>query len=431
MGVLFDLLKPVSGLGSAFGYWAQRVSLVSESLLTNGRPFITQTLWYVDATNGSDTNSGTSWSSALKTLPELALRFFGVFDPSITSVNVYLRGTFAHTLSLHATFATLGAVVTIRGEMSAPLHSGTITTYTGFTAASDVRASVAETGVDLSAYVEKRLRITSGVVEGAVTHVALGSGQTALIGQFNRIVSGSGVTSNPVNGVSYVVEDYATQIPSFDIEINGAFTVLRDVRVRGTSSSIRSGFKGAFGAMASATLFGCDLYCDSTFNFGGNFSMTGCQNRGGTLIFFFFTGRQIAHVAKAPVYFSDGSFAACFNNIHQGATATLSVDTGATVEDLGQRGMFAVGGAEAFTVNSMGRFFQLNSSSLLWGSGNTATATVRVWGPCQFGYFTKPTITGTGTDAVVGGVAKTWAQIPYIDIGAGTNNSGAMLVQQQ
>jgi hypothetical protein len=285
--------------------------------------------------------------------------------------------------------------------------------------------------VDLSAYIDKRLRVTSGAVEGAVTHVAAASGQTALIGQFNRIVSGSGSTSNPANGVSYVVEDYATQIPNFDIELRGALTVLRDMRVRGTASSIRSSLKGSFNALASATLFGCDLYCDSVFNFGGNFSMTACLNRGGNLIFFFFTGRQVAHVAKSGVFFSDGSFAACFNNIHQGAAATFSADTGATVEDLGHRGMFEVGGNEAFSISTLGRFFQLNTSSLLWGSGNTATATVKVWGPSAFGYFTKPTIVGTGTDAVVGGVAKTWAQIPYIDIGLGTNSSGAMLVQQQ
>lgn len=393
--------------------------------------FIRQTAWYVDAVAGDDGNGGTSWADALQTLPELALRWNdGVFDPSAIDVNVYLRGAFMQTLELRATFTGLTAITTIQGEMAAPLHTGVITTYTAFNPAGGIRASVAEAAVDLSAFVGKRMRVTDGAVVGAVTHIAEASGLTALVGQFNRIVAGSGSTSNPANGSAYVVEDYATSVPNFEIELRGTRTVVRDLRVEATADSIRSSLKSSFGSLASGVLFGCDLNTSSVINIGGNFSMTACQNRG-AVIFLGFMGRQIAHVAKAPINFSDGSFAACFNNIHQGATATFSVDTGSTVEDLGHRGMFAVGGAEAFSVSTLGRFFQLNTSSLLWGSGNTATATVKVWGPSQFGYFSVPTVIGTGTDAVIGGIAKTWAQVPYVDIGGGTNNSGAMIVLQQ
>jgi hypothetical protein len=436
MGVLQGFLNAAAGqlpLSSSLGRWAQRASTFIEQLVLYGRPFITQTEWYVDADNGNDANGGSSWADALQTPAQLGLRFYGVFDPSATVVNVYLRGTFSEPLTLHSSFTRAEAVVTIRGELST-LHEGTVTTYTAFAPVTDVRASLAETGTDLSTFVGKRIQITSGLVEGAVTHIAASSGQAGLIGQFSRVLSsGSVSTSNPANGSAYVVEDYETEIPAFDIDITGARTVLRDLRIHSTSdtSTIRSHMHGSFGALASCNIFGCEFVADVTTNLGGNCSMASCLNTGGPLSLGAFFGRMTNHVAMAYVGIGDGSFVVGFANLHQGASASLSISTGATLEDISHRAMFGVGGSVAFDVASMGRYLQLHSIDLLWGSGNTAGATVRVQGPSQFAYLGKPTIAGTGTDALVGGVAKTWAQIPYIDIGAGTNESGAMLVLQQ
>lgn len=436
MSALSEFLRPVwsqFSSSSPLGRWAQQLSDIVDRLLTDGRPYITQTEWYVDADNGSDANGGASWADALKTPAQLAQRFYGVFDPSATSVNVYLRGTFTEAIALHASFTDAAAVVTVRGELST-LHAGTITTYTAFDPTTDIRASVAESSTDLSAYVGKRLRVTSGAVEGAVTHVAAASGQTALVGQFSRVLStGSVSTSNPTNGSTYAVEEYETEIPAFDIDITGARTVLRDLRIHSTSdsSTIRSHMHGSFDAPASCNVFGCEFVADITTNLGGNCSLSSCRNTGGPLLFVGFFGRQTNHVAMGPISFSDGSYAACFNNIHQGVTATMSVDTGSTVEDLAHRGMFGVAGSYAFSVTTMGRYFQLHVTDLLWGD-NSSTYAVRVQGPCQFAYLGKPTISGGGLhDALIGGVEKDWAEVPYIDIGAGTNNSGAMIVLQQ
>lgn len=41
-----------------------------------------------------------------------------------------------------------------------------------------------------------------------------------------------------------------------------------------------------------------------------------------------------------------------------------------------------------------------------------------------------PTLDGSGNDLTVGGTVKTWAELPYIDVGAGTNQSGAMVVHR-
>jgi hypothetical protein len=401
--------------------------------ISSGARFVTQASWYVDATNGDDANGGTSWDDALQTQPELGRRCSGFFDPSLANVAVYLRGDFAEAVSLQAVFANVAAVMTIQGEMS-EAHAGVIGAYLPFDPATDQRASLAETAVDLGPYVGKRVRVTSGAVAGAVSHIATNSGQLALVGQFSRMLSsGSTSTSNPSAGDGFSVEDYLTEIPCFDINIQGAHVVVRDLRIRSTSdaNTIRSCMVGSLGALASCNVFGCEFAPDSIANVSGNFTLCSCRNTTGSLVFINFVGRKINHVALAPIYIGDASFVAGFNNIHQGATATLSVGTGSTLEDLGHRGMFAVGGSAAFAVESLGRYFLLHAADLLWGSGNTAGATVAVGGACQVVYLAKPTITGSGTDALVGGVAKSWAEIPYIDIGAGTNNSAAMLVLGQ
>jgi hypothetical protein len=55
----------------------------------------------------------------------------------------------------------------------------------------------------------------------------------------------------------------------------------------------------------------------------------------------------------------------------------------------------------------------LSGNNLLWGTGSS-TVGVQAQSESGLVYTVKPTVTGA-TDTTVGGTAKTWAQIPYIE----------------
>lgn len=56
-----------------------------------------------------------------------------------------------------------------------------------------------------------------------------------------------------------------------------------------------------------------------------------------------------------------------------------------------------------------------SSARSVYGSGNTFPTAALVRSGTGFVYTTKPTIVGTVQDALVGGTARAWAAIPYIE----------------
>lgn len=413
-------------ISSPLGKWAQNISGVVAGLRAHGRPFLTQESWYVDAASGRDTNGGTSWDDAL-TLPELARRTNGVFGPGVSRVNVYLRGEFSEPLVLQPVLSNLTAGVLVQGQTE-NLHQGQVTTFVADSAVTGTRARLFENGVDLSVFIGKRLRVLTGPSAGSIAFVAAADGQAVFTTHFMKFGLATGTSSaNPAPGDAYVVENLLTSVPNYKARVlGGNISSVASVKFNGSATSSFE-VDGGYG-----TVFGCDYAPPSVMLLTGSHSQTCCRYSSGNYIALLGSRylRQLSCCCEIPIFIDDGAYVAAYYNTHQGPSATLSVSTGATLEDLGHRGFFGVGGAAAFSVQYVGRYFQLHTTDLLWGSGNTASYILKVTGGSSVALLAAPIATGTGKDALIGGVEKTWAQLPYIDVGVGTNNSGAMVVFQ-
>lgn len=423
MSRLLSLLR-AAGLGlGGLRPWAEAVSLASES----SEPFETQTEWAVDATSGDD-NAGGTEATPLKTLEELARRWARVFGPGIPLVTVLVRGTFTSNVALRPTFSDRSTAVVVRGEMTT-LHSGVVGAFTAEDPATNTRSKLVETGVDLSGYVGKRVRIVAGTAAGAVAFAAEASGQDVYTSHFMKFDPVNGASSvNPVPGDSFVVEDFSTVVDGYRIlSLGGRVFALRDLKFSCASKTSTMEVNPNAGY---AAVFGCEYAPSVTLILSGAHGLNCCQLSSGNVSFIGASYmRQVSCCCRTPVFMDDGVYVAAAYNVHQGSTATLSVGTGATLEDLGHRGFFGVGGTYGFQLQSVGRYFQLHTADIVWGTGNTCTYPFRVEGGSMAAVLGTQVATSTsGKNALVGGVEKLWAQLPYIDIGAGTNNTAAMVV---
>lgn len=432
-------MTPSGQIATGSDLWRelQRFSRRIDSLV-RGRPFISQAEWCVDSAAGDDRAPG-SPSSPLRSIAELSRRWAGsVFDPELPTVDVLLRGSFRERCVLRGTFPGGYSVVTLRGEM-VERASGTISTYTPFAPASGTRAKLAGT-VDLSQHVGKRVRTTSGAQAGAVTFVTSASGSSGNIGQPFRLStspSSAGVpaTSHPSNGDAFVVEDFATSLSGYMLDLQGAITVVRDVRVDpllvNPGASSRCSMSGSFFYSPTSTAFGCDFDLGARNALvGGIQSTAACRTSGTGALVFVGNNRALGLCAQGPVYVTDHSHHVANACLHDGAGALFHVAAGAVVEDQVHRAFFGIGGSYAMRLYALGRLYQIHDTGLIWGVGNTCTTNVVVESGSVLEYGATPTLDGSGNDLTVGGVVKTWAELPYIDIGAGTNQSGAMVVHR-
>jgi hypothetical protein len=406
--------------------------------LVRGSAFITQDAWCVDSSAGDDRASG-SPSSPLKSISELSRRWAGkVFDPELSTVDVLLRGSFRERGVLRGTFPGGYSVVTLRGEMT-ERASGVISTYTPFAPASGTRANLAGT-VDLSQHVGKRLRTTSGAQAGAVTFITSAAGSSGNIGQPFRLstsASSKGVpaTSNPSNGDAFVVEGFATSLSGYMLDLQGAITVLRDVRVDpllvDPGASSRCSMSGSFYYSPTSTAFGCDFDLGArNALLGGIQSTAACRTSGTGALVFVGNNRALGLCAQGPVHATDHSHHVANACLHDGTNAYLHVAAGAVVEDQIHRAFFGVGGDYAMRLYALGHLYQIHDTGLIWGTGNTATTGVVVESGSVLEYGAVPDIGGPAQNLTVGGTVKTWGELPYIDVGAGTNQSGAMVVHR-
>lgn len=310
---------------------------------------------------------------------------------------------------------------------------------TAFAPASGTRASLAGT-VDLSQYVGKRVRTTSGAQAGAVTFITSSSGQAGNIGQPFRLSTTPGYvgvpsTSNPAGGDAFVVEDFETRLSGYMLDLQGAVVVLRDVRIDPAlvdpGASSRCAMSGSFYYSPTSTAFGCDFDLGSR-NAGvfGIQTLAACRTSGAGALVFVGDNRALGLCAQGPVHATDHSHHVANACLHDGANAYLHVAAGAVVEDQVHRAFFNVGGSYALRLYALGRLYQIHDTGLIWGSGNTCTTNTVVEAGSVLEYGATPTLDGSGNDLTVGGVVKTWAELPYIDAGAGTNQSGAMVVHR-
>lgn len=236
--------------------------------------FTRQDAWAVDSVNGNDRASGVP-TAPLKTLGELTRRWSGlVFDPSVTTITVELRGTFpAEDLVLEPVIMNPAATVVVSGQMTQLQAAKAITAYTA--EAAPTRTTLADGTTNFTTYLGKRLRLTTGLAAGSVTDVqfapALGS---AYIGTFINPATMS--SALPAVGDQYVIEAPATQIRSYWLNPSGLATfTLRDVQVGVAGQATRHFQSGLATSTQGVRVFGVE-YIGTTVTVRGYGMMAAC-----------------------------------------------------------------------------------------------------------------------------------------------------------
>jgi hypothetical protein len=127
--------------------------------------------WYLDSVNGSDTNSGTTAGTSLRTAEELSRRL-AVSVPIDHPVTVHMAPGAYGTLAVSVIQSALACPFNVVGT---PTYTdiGTVTSYTDRVVATNTAAHLAATGAaDWTPYVGRRVDVLSGASAGAVAWVA-------------------------------------------------------------------------------------------------------------------------------------------------------------------------------------------------------------------------------------------------------------------
>jgi hypothetical protein len=405
-------------------------------ITSNGQTvgYLTQTDWGVNSSTGSDTNAGTS-AAPIKTLAELERRWNGrSFAPTVTAVTVSLTGSFqTEPLNLSAIFTSPTAtIVEVTGSVTT-VASGSVTAYTGFTPSTNTRAQLTDGAQNFTAHVRRRIRMTSGAANTAVTYIcSLGGGITvANVGAFRTPPTTSlistGATVNPGIGDTYVVETLDTQIREYNINCPGAVVRLKSIEVSPVAGTTLCSCKSHQGGSVNLLVWGSAIVKTATLTLAeGSCTWIASSLRGTGSIEI----RDSAAIHRNMCFFHNiqyhfGSFVQGGENVHDGNgtdNVTLVIELGAELSENQHRGFFGCinGGGFLSLVHmaNMGQWTMITSTALFWGAaGNTSTNAVDVENGCGASYVTKPTATGVapGSDVVLaGGAAIAWAAVPAI-----------------
>jgi len=453
VGKLLDMLVGAEeSVRSRLGLWRQAISRDVDAntanlsgggvSVTGGFEYFANPPLFVNSTTGNDGGDGLTPSTALQSVQELGRRFEGrTLLPTLSTVDVTLTGSFPGQ-KLILNFTSPGAtLITVSGQMS-QVFSGNIDTYTTKNPTTNTRPAITDATANFPNLIRRRIRSTSGAVNGAITWImpSVGTGPTnGLIGQFTGLtvsaISPSFSTQNPVAGTTYVVEDFVTQLAGYDVTVPGLGTVtIRDVDFVSPTAAQSRNWMRVNGAATNGRLFGCRFSGAGFFVFQGIHEHGACgfQNSVLGLTYGLFIGRTFdsCHFNGATQYIN-GSQAGGQGCMHDGGgtgLCNLFVTNGAILEDIIDRSFFGSNGVldALVSVDDGGKYALTLSGALLWGGVapnalNQASFAARVRSDSALTWITLPTLAGTTpgvNDIIVGGVVFTWA-----GVAAGVNNA--------
>jgi len=168
--------------------------------------------FWIDPTSGDDTNTGITISSPLRTIGELCDRLGGKISKPVT-VWFLSKPLPADPLSglvlvsaPDSAFSTSPVYLTVRGTATT-LATGAVTTITAKNAAANTPIVITDTSIaSFSAYVGRRIRITSGAGIGKTGIIIKApSANTAWVSDTINPETGA-LTSNYTSGSAYVIE---------------------------------------------------------------------------------------------------------------------------------------------------------------------------------------------------------------------------------
>ncbi len=291
------------------------------------------------------------------------------------------------------------------------LHTGTFTAVTALDRASNVPWSVTDSAIaDWTPYEGKLGVITAGARAGAIFGVALRT--SAKVARISPLVTypadGSGVTLvTPTTGDAYEIFDLP--VVSFtSFAVTGGellyYNTIENLDVQGETAGTQLSIGGNHNCYI--TLNACIV--------------TNATPSGPTVTF------QASKIAGTLTQVMDGfvSYDACLHvgsvYAHGGFTS-FRYDTMAQgcVLFVARGGNVATNDCCAFDSDSYGVRATRGGvveckPGIIYGSGN-ATYGLQC-DSAAFTYTSKPTITGTSGDALIGGTPKAWSAVPYVDL---------------
>lgn len=398
----------------------------------------TQEFWYVDSATGSDFNDGRTPATALKTLAELAIRWNAkIFAPTLATVTVQLTGSFPteYLVLDNAVFPGPTNIV-VRGTMT-QVASGSITSYTPWNGTVTQRGAVTDTAQNFAPHVNRRIRITTGVVTGAVS--AIGStGTTTATANVGQFCSDIPATVNPAIGDSYSVETFDTVCAGYSIHLPGqAMLRVKDIDFTASAAPVARCEAVVGGTQTRALFFGCRLNAPTSMLVEGKARYAGCIFEGG--LFTFSNGNH--NVLNSCVFGGTGAVLGLQVNfctvlsqaiMHDGnglRNATLFIGNGTYFESIGGTGNFAHaffgcqnGAASALAfVEDCGRWVLSNAQARFVGNTNSTVSALQVRNGSGLNYVTLPTAQGGTPNNDV--VLASQPAVPWSVIATQPNNA--------
>lgn len=445
MSALFDLLRAATGERSLHGHvgkWRLAVTQALDALLSGGEGYLTQSQWFVNPQTGSNLNDGATAATALQSLAELNRRWMGrTFSPTVSAVAIHLSGSFpteGFYLNANFTFPNGPVPVTISGTMTI-VDSGTVTAYTAWSSATDVRAALTDAAQDFTPHVRRRIRITSGAANGGVAGIgSLGGGATvANVGQFRTGTSFTGANVNPGVGDSYVVEIFDTQIHEYYFDCPGAWIILQDVEVASGSVS-SSACVSRQVSQARMKVFGCRFLSTATtqVTYRGDHTFLACMYEGSIaheFVLGFFNFKAQCVFGSMTVFHAMVQRDSSMHDGNGTSTGHLLIEQATTVFDQTFAAFFNCTNASQTSLVRVNNFANwVLSTAYFWGAaGNLKTNALWVGNGSGVIYSatTVPKATGATpgvNDVVVSNVGAAWATLPIL---AATPNNGFVNVK--
>jgi hypothetical protein len=380
---------------------------IAAPLLDYGR----QPEWAVDEVAGRDYGSGTP-SDPLQTVAELSARLSGVTIEQPTTVS-YL-GDVTDSLDLTPTtkFA-VGASLTVSGVRTVRATGIAITVVTAIGAGTTYPWQLTTTGIDWTT-VAATIGALPLRVDFSTGHIAW---VTEVIDASNIIVSAVANTTafvNPAAGQTLEIVTFSTSpLPLLQV-----FPQLLQSSVAIDFTNLAFTAGGFFQVLSgpSTRFFGCDISMAASASMFCNcvLAIRSCALRANGLNPV--SGTNTFQLVGGVVQGGTGLI------IRRGHMTTSSAMFQASQLFVGDTGFVRAQGlqfrscASPLTVTTGGRF--LNTNARLSGSNCTGVG-VTISSGAGFSYIAgangKPTLTGT-SDVLIGAVARTYAQIPYVDL---------------
>lgn len=396
---------------------------------------VTQTSWFLDAVTGDDSNDGSTTSTALRTMRELANRISLRRIAVAVTVTLAAGDYSADPVQFDVEIASTGSLLLL-GTTTA-LHTGTLTGFAATVAgaastnAGAVRGLITSAGTFAEA---TRVRVTSGAALDALAWVTAvpgpGQANTTRFGKIASPLTGTTVTeSNPSIGDTYVVEDLPTILGRLDVRVRGPGRMLvRDATIRVATATQSHRANCDNGNANGFQTYGCKLDSAASTSLimqgAGTWTASCCLFTSASNVLVLAT--SVFLIARMCCFYapvlgevrlqssgqiqisSSCQFIRLFVTLQTGAV--FDVISG-TTNDVA---WFDVPNtSRVVEVAQGGLFWTHGSSARLWGLGiGTITTTWLVQGGGRMYYAQTPSIPGGTNDVSVGGTTGAYAALP-------------------